>query len=262
MDFKFEEVALLITVYNRSASLKRLLETFDQLGVSFGEVVVSDDGSKAIHLDEMRALQQRFKFKLVTVEKNQGLGHNINKGQDAVSKMLTAYIQEDFVPSEHFGQCFSEALEIMKAEQDIDVIRFYGYFRYPYTKPYNSLFSELVFKPQLWYSNHLKFYLYSDHPHLRRSNFLSKFGRYPEGISGDLTELNMSLSFIKAHGRALVMNDLTFMIDQKNSPNEPTTMEREDWKTKKSLPIRLLRAMYLKYRFLKNSLQLWKLKAK
>lgn len=255
--FKFDDVSLLITVYNRSSSLELLLQGFRNLDVSFGEVIVSDDGSQPEHLAALEKLAGLYNFKLIKAPVNSGLGNNINKGQQAVTLPYTVYIQEDFIPSSQFGDTFSDALKIMQADQGLDLIRFYGYFKYPYLKPYNKVFSEIEYKPDLWHSNHLKFYAYSDHPHLRRSNFLNKFGKYPEGLIGDLTELYMSFSFIKNKGRALVLNDLTLMLDQYNSQEEPTTMDyRSDWKTNRGLGTRLLRQVYLKYRLLKNTVQL------
>ena len=46
----FPGVTLLVTVYNRSRSLDRLLDAFKQLNCHFGDIVVSDDGSKPEHL--------------------------------------------------------------------------------------------------------------------------------------------------------------------------------------------------------------------
>ncbi len=43
--YSFEDIALLITVYNRSSSLSRLLDAFHNLGIHFGEIIVSDDCS-------------------------------------------------------------------------------------------------------------------------------------------------------------------------------------------------------------------------
>ena len=53
----------------------------------------------------------------------------------------------------------------------------------------------------------MKIYQYSDHPHLRKSSFLTKFGRYQEGIKGDKTEYNMCVSFIKNKGKGLFFNE-------------------------------------------------------
>jgi glycosyltransferase involved in cell wall biosynthesis len=172
METYFPAVTLLITHYNRSGSLERLLKAFKALNCTFGGIVVSDDGSKEEHLNAIRELHKQYEFQLVTTPKNQGLANNINKGQDAVKTPYTLYVQEDFVPKSTFPVQFKDALSLMEQESDLDIIRFYAYFAYPYLEPYNKEFSRMVFKSWPLYSNHLKFYNYSDHPHLRRSSFL------------------------------------------------------------------------------------------
>jgi GT2 family glycosyltransferase len=59
---KFPTITLLVTHYNRSKSLERLLTAFADLDVAFGDIVVSDDGSKPEHLNALRALQQVHNF--------------------------------------------------------------------------------------------------------------------------------------------------------------------------------------------------------
>lgn len=258
--YHFDEVTLLITHYNRSASLERLLHTFKELGCTFAAIVVSDDGSKPEHQQKLKELQSVYNFQLVKAPVNKGLGNNINKGQDAVQTPYTLYIQEDFVPKPSFPAHFNDALGFMEKDSTLDTVRFYSYFKYPYTKPYGKGFSEMVFHKSVLYSNHLKFYYYSDHPHLRRSNFLQKFGRYPEGIKGDLTEFGMALSYIKNNGRGLLYDNFTGIIDQANSSSEPSTMQRANWRESKNIFALAARTLYLKYRLLKNTRQLAKFK--
>jgi glycosyltransferase involved in cell wall biosynthesis len=252
----FDEVTLLVTHYNRSASLERLLRTFNDIACRFGNIVISDDGSRPEHLAQLYELQRRYGFTLLTTPQNRGLGNNINKGQDAVTTPYTLYVQEDFVPKETFPIHFKDALQFMQQDASLDAVRFYAYFNYPYTKPFGKGFSEMIFKRPLWYANHLKFYCYSDHPHLRRSDFLQKFGRYPEGIKGDATEFSMALSFLKKKGRALLYDDFTGIIDQANSSAEPSTMQRSHWRNGRNPIALFLRQLYLKFRLVKNSWQL------
>ena len=82
--YSFPGVTLLITHYNRSSSLERLLRAFNDLKISFEDTVVSDDGSRPDQLEKVKALQLTFNFRLVTAPKNGGIASNINKGQDAV----------------------------------------------------------------------------------------------------------------------------------------------------------------------------------
>lgn len=252
----FSKVGLLITHYNRSRSLERLLTSFQQLNCSFGQVVVSDDGSKPEHQQELVRLQERFGFDLITTPVNKGLGNNINKGQDAITLPYTLYVQEDFEPSHHFLTPFTDALQFMEVDAGLDIARFYAYFTYPYRKPYGKGFSEMIFKAAPWYGDHLKFYFYSDHPHLRRTNFFERFGRYREGLSGDRTEYLMSLSFIQKKARGIFYDDFTQVFYQKNSSDEPSTMERADWRQSKNPVILLLRFFYLRIKFIRWSLDL------
>ncbi|WP_158827178.1 glycosyltransferase [Mucilaginibacter lacusdianchii] len=248
----FKEVTLLITHYNRSRSLERLLKSFKDLGFEFGGIVVSDDCSKPEHLDYIKALHNQYDFKLLTPPKNGGLGNNINKGQDAVTTPYTLYVQEDFDPKPGFGEHLKDALGFMDTDKGLDIVRFYAYFKYPYTKPYGKGFSEMVFHLNPLYTNHIKFYVYSDHPHLRRSTFLQKFGRYAENINMDQIEYNMALSFIKHKGRGLFYDKFTELFDQKNSSNEPSTaVHRANWRAQKNPLVLALRAVYVKVKLLK-----------
>ncbi|RCH55126.1 glycosyl transferase family 2 [Mucilaginibacter hurinus] len=248
---KFDTVTLLVTHYNRSKSLERLLQSFRDLGISFGDLVVSDDGSKPEHLARLQERQAEYNFRLITTPQNRGLGNNINKGQDAIQTPYTLYVQEDFVPTAMFAGHFMDALQFMEEDQSLDIARMYAYFKYPYSRPYKKGFSEMLFSPSVFKSNHLKFYVYSDHPHLRRSNFLQKFGRYPEGLKGDITEYTMALSFIQKKGRGIFYDDFYDLFEQKNSPDEPSTMGRASWRESRNVFMLAARSVYLRLKLLK-----------
>jgi glycosyltransferase involved in cell wall biosynthesis len=251
MIHSFSDTTLLITHYNRSASLERLLTTFENRNCRFEAIVVSDDGSRMEHLDRLIALRDRFSFELITTPVNRGLGNNINKGQAAVKTPYTLYVQEDFDPSAEFPERFEDALAFMREDPTLDIIRFYAYFPYPNVRPFKKGFSEMVYS--FWDMNHLKFYYYSDHPHLRRTCFPEKFGKYVEGEIGDITEYKMAISFLQKKGRGLIYDAFTTLFDQKNSANEPSTMDRADWRQSDNLFIRFARFLYLRYRWLKNT---------
>ena len=250
--YHFTDVSLLITHYNRSQSLERLLQAFQNQQCYFGEIIVSDDASKPEHQFKLKELQKAYSFKLITTPKNKGLGNNINKGQDAVSKAYTLYVQEDFTPIPGFASHFEDALEMMQNDQEQDIVRFYAYFAYPYLQPFQKGFSKMIYSPLT--VNHLKFYYYSDHPHLRRSSFLQKFGRYPEGVKGDLTEYKMAISFIKHKGRGLFFDQFNTLFDQRNSSAEPSTMNRSSWRQSKNPLVLAARAFYLGLKLLKGHL--------
>jgi glycosyltransferase involved in cell wall biosynthesis len=252
----FNEVALLITVYNRSSSLERLLVSLKALDIHFGEIVVSDDFSNEFHLSKMKSFQELFGFKLIQAEINKGLANNINKGQNAISKEFVIYIQEDFVPEEIFADTLAQSLAILKKDDGIDTIRFYSYFPYPNTKPYNSQFDEMVFEHNFLKWNHLKFYMYSDHPHIKRRSFVDKFGKYKEGIQSDEAEFEMCLSYIKNSGRGLLVKEFSKVFDQKNNIDEPSTIGRKLWRQKQTSSVQILRRIFLIFRYIKNNIQL------
>lgn len=246
----FPDVTLLITHYNRSSSLKRLLKAFRNLNCTFDDIVVSDDCSKPEHLVVVKTLAEQYHFRLITSPQNKGLANNLNKGQDAVRTPYTLYVQEDFVPKTAFAIHFRDALQFMEARPDLDIVRFYAYFSYPYLRPYAKGYSEMQYKP--WFTDYNKIYYYSDHPHLRRSTFTEKFGSYREGIKSDKAEYLMCLSFIKKKGRGLFLTDYCAMFDQVNPPEEPSTVTRNNWRQQSPNPfVVVLRTVYrqLKYNF-------------
>ena len=107
----------------------------------------------------------------------------------------------------------------------------------------------MLVKP--WFTNYKKIYYYSDHPHLRRSSFFERFGRYEEGLKGDKTEYKMCVSFIKNKGKGLFYDDYKALFKQENSSEEPSTMTRSNWTQSENLLITLVRNIYrqVKYNF-------------
>lgn len=226
MNHTFQDVTLLITNYNRSLSLENLLRTLEELECSFAEIIVTDDGSEAKHLDRIKKLQQEIPFRLLTVPQNKGAGHNMNKGQHAVKTPYTLFVEDDFEPASQFPAVLEDALHQLEARPDLDIVRFYAYFNYPYLTPYSKNFSEMVIPP--YALNYRKLYYYSDHPHLRRSSFLEKFGDFAENIAADKTEYEMCVSFIQKKGKGLFYNDFENLFLHNNLV-EGSTIYRKEW---------------------------------
>jgi len=254
--YHFQDVTLLITHYNRNRSLEALLKSFRSLNCTFDDIVVADDGSKPEILERVKGLQQKYSFNLITSSQNKGLANNLNKGQQAVKTTYTLYVQEDFIAKSAFPDNFKRALQIITTDKSIDTIRFYSYFPYPHTESYDEVYDEMIFKPSFLKWSHLKFYVYSDHPHLRLSSFNEKFGTYPEGIHSDKAEFDMSLSFIKKGGKGLLAKNYTENFDQINSTIEPSTISRQAWKEKNTFLINSLKEGFYIYRYIKNTIQL------
>lgn len=238
----FDDVTLMITHYNRSQSLERLLRELKKSKCSFADIVISDDSSAPEHLDYIKNLKNEFEFTLVTGHVNKGLGNNLNKGHDAVKTPFTLYIQEDFIPLANFATNLRNGYSLLKERPDFDMVRFYAYEKYPYLKPYKYGFSEMLFK--WWYPGLNKFAFYSDHPHLKRNTFEQKFGRYLEGTSGDKTEFTMMISFIKNGGKAFFFEEHKSVLEQVNSSEEPSTMKRNMWRNSDNFFVKHLRTFY------------------
>lgn len=249
------DVTLLITTYNRSESLKRLLKSLKKYNLTFAEVIVSDDASKPEHLENVYELQKEFGFTLVTAPVNKGLGNSINKGQDAAKTNYILYIQDDFVAKEAFIEALNDGLSIMQQEEKWDMVRFFSfeYSPYPYLKPYKKGFSEMEFSVMPWYTNHLKFHMYSDHPHLKRRTYADKFGRYVEGKHGDVTEMSMCRTFLKREGKALYFNAHKDLFEHDNPEDEPGLFRPEQEKNRGLANIAPLYWLYLKYKVVKDT---------
>lgn len=222
----FNDISLLITHYNRSRSLERLLSAMQQLELSFYQIVVSDDGSKADHLTYVEKLQNTYDFTIVKTSKNKGLGNNINKGQKSITTPYTLYIQEDFVPQPLFAKKLLTAHHMMESDLKIDFVRFYAYFKFPNLTPVSDGFSEMHFSHAKFWQGYRKFYLYSDHPHLRRQNFFDRFGEYQEGIKPDRTEYNMMMQVLAGEPKAYFYDEINVLLTQENTAEEPSTIKR------------------------------------
>ncbi|WP_443939072.1 glycosyltransferase family 2 protein [Pedobacter sp. MW01-1-1] len=238
----FPTISLLVTHYNRSKSLERLLAELQKAKCQFGDVVVSDDGSKREHLDYLKELQRDYSFRIIETPVNRGLGNNINKGQAAVKTPYTLYIQEDFIPLDNFNKHIQDGLNLLEEYSDFDMVRFYAYNKYPYLKGIKNGFSEMLFK--WWYPGLDKFAFYSDHPHLRRANFVERFGPYLEGTSGDKTEFAMMMSVLKQGGKSFFFDEHKSVLEQVNSSSEPSTMTRNKWRNSTNFFVKHIRTLY------------------
>jgi glycosyltransferase involved in cell wall biosynthesis len=247
----FNEITLLVTHYNRSMSLERLLKSFKERQIRFKEIVVSDDGSKIEHLKNLELFKDKYGIRLVLAEKNKGLANNINKGQRAVSTPFTLYVQEDFIPTQRFNKSLTDGLKLIQEDSNIDLVRFYAYRKHPYLKPLINGFSEMKF--HFWRPNAYQFNCYSDHPHLRRSSFLDKFGEYEEGIKSDRAEFKMAISFVQHKGKAIIHDDYREIFIQENSSAEPSQVARKKLKKQVQLSdsfvIKIMRSVYRNIKF-------------
>lgn len=246
MDF-YRDVTLLITHYNRTTSLERLLLCIQRLDIGFGAVIVSDDASDAVHLQHLCELQAAYSFRLITADRNGGLPANINRGQRAVTTPYILYVQEDFEITPFFKEAMPEALSLMERDKGLDLVRFFAHFRYPYLKPYHGDFEEVSIPPLA--PDYNKIYSYSDTPHLKRATFEKKFGAYREDLKADRMEYRMCISFIVNGGRCVITKHYASLFLHENLATEPSTAIRPARQRSKDFLIQIVRFWYrqLKY---------------
>ena len=247
--YLFNDITLLITHYNRSYSLEKLLKSFVSIEVSFAEIIVSDDGSNENHIKYLHQLKVHHQFNLLTTPLNKGLGNNINKGQDAVKTKYTLYIQEDFVPELKLIKKLKIANQFLEEDDDLDFVRFYAYTLFPNLIPYKEGFSLMTFNHFAFWETYRKFYIYSDHPHLRRSTFLEKFGRYTEHTRSDRTEYNMMMQVLSVGVKAYFYKEYKSLLEQENSVTEPSSVKRNFWRENQNILITIVRHIYRYLRF-------------
>jgi len=150
------------------------------------ELIVSDDGTKP---SIKKFLHDLAIDKLVTSETNQGLGANSNKGIKAATGEYILHLQDDFecVSTEPF---IEKSIQIIKNHSDVGLVRLHHSTRFPnkidYKLPDGTPYSILGFDQPKDMKNNI--YIYSDHPHLKKSNFHDKSGYFTEGLKVGETE--------------------------------------------------------------------------
>lgn len=248
----FKDVTLLITHYNRSKSLERLLASLAKLNCTFEDTVVSDDASRPEEIAKVLDLQKQYNFRLVTTPRNRGYGNCINKGQDAITTPYTIYLQEDFVPFDAFPAHFKDAMDILNTDKSIDYIRFWAIGEMNIDKkPYGKGFSEMVYR--FWNMSHKKFYQFSDTPNVRRSNFVEKFGRYREGIHGDMTDYYMAISFLHHKGKGLFYDAYDTLFSHDDVEEGSRIRPLINWRQRTNPIILFMRFFFLRYKWLKGT---------
>jgi len=150
------------------------------------ELIVSDDGTKP---SIKKFLHDLAIDKLVTSETNQGLGANSNKGIKAGTGEYILHLQDDFecVSTEPF---IEKSIQIIKTHSDVGLVRLHHSTRFPnkidYKLPDGTPYSILGFDQPKDMKNNI--YIYSDHPHLKKSDFHDKSGYFTEGLKVGETE--------------------------------------------------------------------------
>jgi len=247
--------SLLITHYNRSESLSILLQRVNDLQIKFFEIIVSDDCSNDRHLNQLKDLQKRFGFTLLTTPTNKGLGASLNALHNHATSDYLLYVQEDFVPGKALVEALDKGQRLLHNDPQWDLIRFYAFpwAQFPYQKKFKEGFNELIFSLSPLYASHLKFFVYSDHPHLVHKSFTKKFGAYKENVKSDVTEQTMCRSFLKNNGKALFFEQNQTLFEHENSEEEPAYQRNKSSLVLKLKNFKPIYWAYLKFRMIKET---------
>jgi glycosyltransferase involved in cell wall biosynthesis len=156
-------------------------------------VIVSDDCSKPEHLERIR----RMGFdRVISAERNGGLGRNNNKGLRAVTTEFCLMVQDDcmLVTPEAIGR----SMKVLRADPSIGMVRLHGEadlfpltprevdgVRYWVCDHRSDKYAELKAQP----GKRLR--IYSDQPHVRRITLHQKIvGFYVEGTPMEVSEMD------------------------------------------------------------------------
>jgi len=189
-----KELTVLFITYNRSDMLEKSFQAIKACPELKGvEVIVSDDCSKPEQLERIR----RMGFdRVISAERNGGLGRNNNKGLRAVTTEFCLMVQDDCMLAT--PDAISRSLKILKADPSIGMVRLNGDVDvFPLVKreaagmPYwvcehtSDAYAKLVKQP----GKRLR--VYSDQPHVRRSALHEKVvGYYVEGTPMEVSEMD------------------------------------------------------------------------
>lgn len=188
-----EKITVLFITFNRSELLIKTFEAMFLWEGFLGSIkICSDDGSTSKHLARIKNLPFD---KVISTERNGGLGKNNNKGLLACSTEYILMIQDDCILIN--PECIDAAIKILNDDPAVGIVRFTLDPRLP------SLLSKQIGDMHYWICDHLseeyknntnklpRVRVYSDQPHLRRRSVHEKYvGMYAEGLCMEDTEMN------------------------------------------------------------------------
>ena len=184
---KFPKVSVVFITYNRPDFLVEAINGIrNNCNYPNLELIVTDDCSKPPIGKYLKDLQIDIFAKSETT---QGLGANSNKGIQAAEGKYILHHQDDFecISTEPF---IEKSIQIMQTHPDIGLVRLHHSTMFPNkidcALPDGTPYSILGFDQPKDMKNNI--YIYSDHPHLKKSDFHDKSGYFTEGLEVGETE--------------------------------------------------------------------------
>lgn len=194
MSINPKELTVLFITFNRSDMLERSFQAIKSCQeLKDVKVIVSDDCSKAEHLDRIRYMGFD---QVISAERNGGLGKNNNKGLRAVSSEFCLMVQDDCMLAT--PDAVSRSLKILKADPSIGMVRLNGDVDvFPLVRreaggmPYWVCDHTSEAYAQLKQQPGKRLRVYSDQPHVRRTSLHERVvGYYVEGTPMEQSEMD------------------------------------------------------------------------
>lgn len=189
-------LSILITHYNRPKALAICIEAIKSIEFSMPtEIVVSDDASDSKNLSQLKALPIDT---LITVEKNQGLASNLNRGIKACKGDFILYVQEDFIIKSEILKVLPESIELLSSKQ-LDMVRFRANYVFSHLIP---LTKHIYRIPKFSFKNfNINTFQYSDNPFITTPNFFKKLDYFLENVSGPYGETEFAIRVLKSKSK-------------------------------------------------------------
>ncbi len=190
-------VSVLITSYNRPSAVKTCIEYILALNLKIPfEIVVSDDGSSDNNIYTLKTFTSI--DTLVTAEKNQGLGADINKGIKACKGNHILYCQEDFLLKKELSNVLGDAINCIK-KNSLDMVRFQANYHFPKL----HLIEKNIYRiPKFSFRNfYVNTFQYSDNPFVTKRSFFDTYRYFIEGTSGDYGEAEFAIRIASSNAR-------------------------------------------------------------
>jgi glycosyltransferase involved in cell wall biosynthesis len=161
------------------------------------QLIISDDGSKTLHIDQLTAITKKFGVDNLLLLKHMGMGNSFNAGIKDAQGEYILHLQDDWSLT-HDDGFIEKAIGIISANQDIAMVRLamLGNSDTPFNPAGQKKVKYSVGDikvPAVDLSNDL--YVYSDNPHIKSARFHREFGWYRENVHPEITEKDMCHRF-------------------------------------------------------------------
>ena len=209
-------ISFIMTSLDRGPTLKTTVDTLRAKATTPFELIIADDGSQ----DETKRIINELRPGMAIFNpKRSGLGANMNRGIAAAGGDYHFILQDDFAARFNLDKYLQLAISALERFQDIDLIRFGSlmdsvrWFPDIHKKSTRKTRLAHVTEERRQINGHeivvvtaknpkVDVFVYSDNPHLRRSDFCAKYGSYKENVKTSETEIDFMRRYNANGGKA------------------------------------------------------------